>query len=307
MNGSIQGTVANQDGSLYEGVQVTLSINSKSQTATTDTDGHFLFSDVAPGPFQLTFSGTGFATQLISATLHPGESYQAQPVVLRVSTMTSEIRVTESPIEVAQQELQDEEQQHVLGIFPNFYVVYDPKAPPLTAKQKFHLAWRSSIDPVGFIPIAAVAGIQQATNSFSGYGQGAQGYAKRFGAIAADNFVGNMLGGAIFPSLFRQDPRYLVKGSGTRTRRTLYALANAVMCRGDNGHWQVNYSGILGSLAASGVSNLYYPASDRNGVSLTFENAAIGIGGSAAANILQEFVIRKFTPKTHPKSANPDH
>ncbi len=48
-------------------------------------------------------------------------------------------------------------------------------------------------------------------------------------------------------------------------------------------------------------SNLYYPASDRNGVGLTFENALIGIGASAAANLLQEFVLRKFT--THVPSA----
>jgi hypothetical protein len=68
-----------------------------------------------------------------------------------------------------------------------------------------------------------------------------------------------------------------------------------VICKGDNGHWQANYSGILGSLAAGGISNLYYPAHDR-GAGLTFENTLIGIGTTAAANILQEFVIRKLTP-----------
>jgi hypothetical protein len=69
-----------------------------------------------------------------------------------------------------------------------------------------------------------------------------------------------------------------------------------VICKGDNGHWQPAYSAILGSLASGGISNLYYPASDRDGVALTFENALIGIGASAGANLLQEFVIRKFTP-----------
>jgi hypothetical protein len=69
-----------------------------------------------------------------------------------------------------------------------------------------------------------------------------------------------------------------------------------VICKGDNKRWQANYSGIIGSLAAGAISNLYYPAQDRNGVSLTFENALIGIGESAAANILQEFVVRRLTP-----------
>ena len=75
----------------------------------------------------------------------------------------------------------------------------------------------------------------------------------------------------------------------------MYAIANAVICKGDNGHWQPNYSGIAGSIAAGGISNLYYPAAER-GASLIFENTLIGIGTTAAANILQEFVIRKLTP-----------
>jgi hypothetical protein len=76
----------------------------------------------------------------------------------------------------------------------------------------------------------------------------------------------------------------------------LYAVKSSVMCKGDNGRWQVNYSGIIGGLAAGGIANLYYPAKDRNGVGLTFENALIGIGATAAANVLQEFVVRKLTP-----------
>jgi hypothetical protein len=78
-----------------------------------------------------------------------------------------------------------------------------------------------------------------------------------------------MIGSAILPALLKQDPRYFYKGTGTTRSRILYAIANSVMCKGDNGHWQVNYSGILGGAAAGGISNLYYPASDRNGISLT--------------------------------------
>jgi hypothetical protein len=94
----------------------------------------------------------------------------------------------------------------------------------------------------------------------------------------------------------KQDPRYFYKGTGSTRSRILYAIANSVICKGDNKRWQANYSNILGSLAAGGISNLYYPAADRNGAALTFENALIGIGSTAAANILQEFVIRKLTP-----------
>jgi hypothetical protein len=101
----------------------------------------------------------------------------------------------------------------------------------------------------------------------------------------------------MLPSLLKQDPRYFYKGSGSVRSRILYAIANSVICKGDDGHWQANYSGILGSLASGGISNLYYPAQNRNGAGLTFENAMIGIGENAATNLLQEFVIPKLTPK----------
>jgi hypothetical protein len=75
----------------------------------------------------------------------------------------------------------------------------------------------------------------------------------------------------------------------------MYAIANSVICKGDNGKWQPNYSGLMGGLAAGGISNLYYPAKDRD-AGLTFQNFAIGIGAAAAANVLQEFVVKRLTP-----------
>jgi len=150
------------------------------------------------------------------------------------------------------------------------------------------------VDPVSFGVTGVIAGIQQSQNYFSGYGQGAQGYGKRYGASYADFVAGTYIGGAILPSLLKQDPRYFYKGSGSKRSRILYALANSVICKGDNGHWQADYSAILGSLAAGGISNLYYPA-DSRGAELTFENTLIGIGESAGVNLLQEFVIRKLT------------
>lgn len=143
----------------------------------------------------------------------------------------------------------------------------------------------------------AVAGAEQAGNAFKGYGQGAQGYGKRFGAYYADNFTGNMIGGAILPSVFKQDPRYFYKGTGTITSRTLYAIANTVICKGDNGHWQPDYSGILGDLASGGISNLYYPPSNRSGVDQTFLTVLVVTGEGAVQNLFQEFVVRRrLTP-----------
>jgi hypothetical protein len=206
------------------------------------------------------------------------------------------VQVTETQEQIAEEQIHVEEKQRVLGVFPNYYVSYVPDAVPLNPRQKFQLAWKANFNPFSFGIAAFVAGLEQANDSFGGYGPGAQGYAKRYGATYADGFIGAFIGGAILPTLLKQDPRYFYKGTGTRRSRFLYAVANSVICKGDNGRWQPNYSSLLGALAAGGVSNLYYAASDRNGVALTFENAAIGIGGSALSAVFQEFFLRRLTP-----------
>jgi hypothetical protein len=296
--GHVRGRVVDQTGVAAAGATVKLTVDGQtaSQETVTEDDGRFSFANVAPGAFQLTIVSAGFATQTIAGNLKAGEDDEVAQVTLAIATKVTEVRVTPPTFEVAEAQIKEQEKQRALGFIPNFYVTYVPNAAPLAPKQKFELAWKSMVDPVTFGITGAVAGIEQATNQYSGFGQGMQGYAKRFGAAYADMATGTLIGGAILPSLLKQDPRYFYKGTGSAKSRILYAVANSVICKGDNGKWQANYSGILGGLAAGGISNLYYPAQDRNGVGLTFENALIGIGATAAANVLQEFVIKKLTP-----------
>ena len=302
--GTIHGTVVDPNGTAVAGARVKLARQDQSASQETQSgdDGQYSFANIAPGPFQLSIAAEGFATKTSSGVLHSGENIVIPQITLALPTEVTEVRVDFTPVELAQEQIKDQEKQRVLGFIPNFYVSYIPNAAPLNTRQKFELAWKSTLDPVTFGITGAVAGIQQANNQFSGYGQGAQGYAKRYGASYTDVVTSTFIGGAILPSLLKQDPRYFYKGTGSKRSRILYAIANSVICKGDNGHWQTNYSAILGGLAAGGISNLYYPANDR-GAGLTFENTAIGIGGAAAANILQEFVIRKLS--THVPSTAP--
>jgi Carboxypeptidase regulatory-like domain len=303
-SGTISGTVVDRTGAVVQGAEVKLARQDEStgQVVLSGNDGQFSFTNLTPGPFQLTIAASGFATQALSGTLQAGEIYVVPPVALTVAAAISEVDVALSPTDVAEEQIKDQEKQRVLGVIPNFYVTYDHHAVPLNSRQKFKLAWRMTIDPVTFGMVAVVAGVQQGQDDFSGYGQGSQGYAKRYGASFADLVSGTFIGSAILPSLLKQDPRYFYKGTGSRPSRIRYALANAVICKGDNGHWQANYSNILGSLAAGGISNLYYPAENRHGAGLTFENGLIGIGATAAANLLQEFVVRRFTPSVPKQS-----
>jgi uncharacterized protein (DUF2249 family) len=304
--GTISGTVVDQDGALIAGARVTLTNDhSLNQELLSGSDGQFSFSNIASGNFVLTIASPGFATQTTSGILHSGEHDELPQIVLVVAANVTEVQVGVPQTEVAEEQIKIEEKQRVLGAIPNFYVSYIPNAAPLNPKQKFELAWKTVLDPVTFLMVGGTAGVQQAQNHFVGYGQGAQGYAKRFGANYADTVSSTFIGGAILATLLKQDPRYFYKGTGSPRSRFFYAVANSVICKGDNRRWQPNYSNVLGNLASGGISNLYYPAQDRNGAELTFENAAIGIGAGAITNLLQEFLLRKLTPTHDQGSGKP--
>ena len=298
-HGTVSGRVVDQTGNGVAAASVKLMRDQESviQEVQSDNDGQFTFVHVSPGPLQLTIVAEGFATQMISGALRSGENYLFPLITLSLATQTTEIHVSPSTEEIAQDQVEDLEKQRVLGIVPNFYVSYVSEAAALSSKQKFQLALKATTDPVTFAAVGVIAGVNQAADRFSGYGQGAQGYAKRFGASYVNFTSGLFIGGAVLPSLFKQDPRYFYKGTGTKGSRFLYAISRTVITKGDNQRLQPNYSSVLGDIAAGGISNLYIPESDRHGARLTFENAAIALGTTAAINVLQEFVLHKITSK----------
>ena len=267
-------------------------------------DGQFSFSNVPPGTFRLTITATGFEAQTFTGTLRSEESQIVPEIKLGIATTSTDVEVGLTRTEVAEEEVKVEEKQRVFGVLPNFYVSYSSDPVPLAPKQKFEIAWKTLIDPATFIFVGGAAGVEQAQNHFKEYGPGAPGYGQRFGAGYADTITSTFIGSALLPSLLKQDPRYFYKGTGSTRSRVLYAVANSFICKGDNGHWQVSYSNIMGSLAAGGLSNLYYPAQDRNGAGLTFVNAGIGLSATAAANLFQEFLVRKLTPNAHHQDPN---
>jgi hypothetical protein len=170
----------------------------------------------------------------------------------------------------AQEQLDNQLHQRVFGVMATFNTTRNKDALPLSTSQKYHLFFKSATDPWPFVLTAIGAGIDQAENSFPAYGQGMQGYAKRFGAGYTDYFTGNLLGNAVLASLLREDPRYFQKGTGSLSGRALWAAGGTVWCKRDNGSWGPNYANVVGNLMGAAVSNLYYPASDRT-VGGTFE------------------------------------
>ena len=190
--------------------------------------------------------------------------------------------------EKAEQQLKQQERQRIVGIVPNFNTSYVSDAVPLSPRQKLSLAFRSSVDPFVFFAAGADAAVGQAQNSFRGYGQGWGAYGKYFGASYADDFDGTMIGNAFLPMLLKQDPRYFRKGTGTFKRRLAYSLLTTVWCKNDNQKWGPNYSNVIGNLAAGGISNLYYPASDR-GAGLTIERGLTVTAEGTVGAFFDEF------------------
>ncbi len=306
--GALTGSVSDQDGDSIPGAKITLSCGSQGsqgspgsadeRQAVAGEGGSFSFVNVTPGPFELTVTAPGFTTQRAAGLLQAGQQGE-MPQIFMHAAVTIDVEVTASKRDIAQDQIAVQEKQRVLGAIPNFYVSYVSNPAPLVAKQKFELAWKMSVDPMNFILTGVVAGVEQSQNTFGEFGGGAQGYAKRYTAAYADGFISTMISNAILPTVFKQDPRYFYRGTKSIPSRALYAIASAVICKGDNGHWQPNYSNILGNVAASGISNLYYPRADRHVIQLTFEEALVGLAAGAGGNLFQEFLIRRITPRVH--------
>ena len=299
--GTIRGEVKDASGLVVVGAIVTLEKTTSQRTTITDESGSFHLSAVEPGSYTITITASGFADWKLTVVVAVSVENQPLSAVLQVAPASTRVDVGLSQHELAVEQVKAETKQRLLGVFPNYYVSYEPHAAPLTAAQKFQLGWKTMIDPVTVLSSVVTAGIEQARNSYHEFGQGTEGYAKRFGADYVDGVNGVLIGSVLMQSVFHQDPRYFYKGTGSARSRLLYAIATAFVCKGDNGHWQPDYSDVLGGLAAGEISTLYYPASSRTGLRL-FHNVLLGFAGRAAGNMAQEFLFRKIT--THvPKTA----
>jgi hypothetical protein len=240
------------------------------------------------------------------------------------STPASGQNPAENKQQSSDEVLRQEEKQRAFGVMPMFQTVSLANAkniPPLRAKQKFRLMLKSSTDPFVFAQDGVLSGIGQARDTNSGtktvidpvtgkptrvrygFGQGAEGYFKRFGASYADTADGNFWGNAVLPVLLKEDPRYYRMGAGTFPRRFLYSASTALWCRRDNGKWGPNYANVAGNFISGGISNFYYPSEDAG-----FEKTVIGAVTVTAEGVIGSELIEflpdiehHFLKNRHPK------
>lgn len=301
---SISGAVLDSTGAAIPGAQVSLAPRDASplQTVKSGANGEFTFTGVPAGSYEITVEAAGFAPfKTKEFTVTAQQAYLLPGISLSVAGQSTSVVVRPTEV-IAAEQIEREEKQRVLGIVPNFYVSYVPDAAPLTSKQKLSLSLHDAFDWTSFAAISAGAGVEQATNAFKGYGQGAAGYGKRWGALFADARINDMLSHYVFASLFHQDPRYFYQGTGTKKARLVHALSYALVARGDNGKSMPNYTYILGDLCSGALSNAYYPPANR-GARLVFTNAAIALAARAGQGVLEEFIGKRFTKNTPDSSS----
>jgi len=209
---------------------------------------------------------------------------------------------------LAEQVATTQDDTHILGIVPNYATVNDPTLyKPIQPKQKFKLASQDSFDPFTWVIVGFYAGVAQWGNNYRQYGQGTEGYAKRYGAAFADGTVSNYMTEAIMPSILHQDPRYFRMAVGGAWKRTGYALTRVLVTRGNTGTKQFNSSEIAGTMIAAGIANLYYP-SDNRSVAQTLDKFALNVVSDAGFNVLREFwpdMRRKVLHKGEPEATGP--
>ena len=205
----------------------------------------------------------------------------------------------------SEDQLKLEEHQRVFGVMAAFNTTRNRDALPLTPSQKFQLFFKSQTDPWPFGLAIVVAGFDQASDSPPEYGQGMEGYAKRFGATYSDAFIGNFWGNAVLPSLWHEDPRYFQKGTGSFTSRFLWAATATVWCRRDNGSWGPNYSNVVGNLIGAAIANVYYPESERTAADTITRGLTVTAEGIVGAEVIEFWpdMVRHYRRKQAEKAA----
>lgn len=162
------------------------------------------------------------------------------------------------------------------------------KFKPLTAREKYELAFHNMYAPAGQLRIAVVQSINQGLDAAPHYGQGWGAYGERIGAGEANNVVFSVLRTGFLPHVFKQDPRYFRKGEGKIVSRSVYAFTTTLIAKSDSGRPVFNVSNVFGALLQQGIANAYYPGEDRT-VARTFRRWGFSVSAKGGYNVLREF------------------
>ena len=158
----------------------------------------------------------------------------------------------------------------------------------LEVKDKFMLFVRDTFDPISFLAAAFDAGSGQASNRDPTFGQGSQGYGKRFGADFAGQTTWRFFTDFAYPTIFAEDPRYYRRIHGSGRRRFFHAVEHTFVAQRDSGKHMFNVSQWLGTATAVALSDVYHPGNER-GVTPAMRAGGYALAGGMGFDVLREF------------------
>jgi len=184
--------------------------------------------------------------------------------------------------------VQAPEDKRIFGVLPNNRTT-ENSIPfhKITGWQKMAIAAKDSFDWPVYPTAGLFATLYQLENSNPSFGQGMEGWAKRFGTAYGDQMIGNMMTEGLVPALFHQDPRYFRLGEGTKKSRAWYAVKQIFVARMDSGGKTFNFSEWGGNAAATAISNAYYP--DTRNWNDNLQKLLIACATDTFSNVLKEF------------------
>jgi hypothetical protein len=194
--------------------------------------------------------------------------------------------------------------ERIMKVIPDYQTVRDSsiRVAPMTAREKWNLGWKESIDPFNIASAAFTAAFSQRGNQTPKYGEGWPAYGQRFGAAVADFGTQNFFSAGVFATVLHQDPRYFRKGPQSKiATRIAYSISRLLICRQDSGKSAFNASNILGMGLGITASNVYYPSASRSG-SVMAGRIETSMFGGVMGNLMSEFwpdIQDKFFRKKH--------
>src|SRR5277367_3185805 len=158
----------------------------------------------------------------------------------------------------------------------------------LSPGGKFQLFVDNSIS-VSAISYAVVSSaVSQADNSPTGYEQGWDAYAKRFGSYMARNASSEFFGTFVLASALHEDPRFYPEINPGFGQAVTYSVKSLFVTRSDDGRKVANISGLGGPLMAEGLANVYWPDRNRT-VGDTFLRYGLDLATTAGGNFFREY------------------
>lgn len=224
-------------------------------------------------------------------------NFGASPVLASIEPVTPASAPAAVPINPGPDQDGGQQTKRIAGIVPNFQAVSaDTYLPPLSFRQKFHLASQNTFDYSSFVFVGLQAEIEEMTNTYPEFGKGEAGFTRYYWRTFTDQSVGNYMSGAILPALTHEDPRYYTLYHGSFFHRSAYAFSRLWVTRNDAGKSTINISEMAGVAITTQISSYYYPAQER-GIEVFASKWLSQLLNDGISNVFEEFwpdINRKF-------------